>query len=191
MAFSGTGKVWMNGKIVDWADANIHVGIARHPLRIGRLRGRALLQDAEGIGVLPPRRAHAPAVRLGAHLPHGLRARLRSDDAGRGRHRQGQRPRRLLHPAADLSRLSRARRQSAALPGRRDDSRLGVGRLSRRRTRSNRAWTCASARGRAARRTRSRRWRSRSPTTRTPASSRWKRCSTATAKASRSTPTAT
>jgi branched-chain amino acid aminotransferase len=25
MAFSGTGKVWMNGKIVDWANANIHI----------------------------------------------------------------------------------------------------------------------------------------------------------------------
>ena len=30
MAFSGTGKVWMNGKLVDWADANIH--IASHAL---------------------------------------------------------------------------------------------------------------------------------------------------------------
>jgi len=26
MAFSGTGKVWMNGKIVDWANATIHIG---------------------------------------------------------------------------------------------------------------------------------------------------------------------
>ena len=25
MGFDGTGKVWMNGKIVDWKDANIHV----------------------------------------------------------------------------------------------------------------------------------------------------------------------
>ncbi len=25
MSFSGTGKVWMNGKIVDWANANIHI----------------------------------------------------------------------------------------------------------------------------------------------------------------------
>ena len=33
MAFSGTGKVWMNGKIVDWADANIH--IASHALHYG------------------------------------------------------------------------------------------------------------------------------------------------------------
>jgi branched-chain amino acid aminotransferase len=26
MAFSGTGKIWMNGTLVDWADATIHVG---------------------------------------------------------------------------------------------------------------------------------------------------------------------
>src|SRR5579871_684102 len=26
MAFSGTGKVWMNGKLVEWANATIHVG---------------------------------------------------------------------------------------------------------------------------------------------------------------------
>jgi branched-chain amino acid aminotransferase len=33
MAFSGTGKVWMNGKIVNWADATIHV--ASHVLHYG------------------------------------------------------------------------------------------------------------------------------------------------------------
>jgi branched-chain amino acid aminotransferase len=33
MAFSGTGKVWMNGKIVDWAHANIHV--ASHVIHYG------------------------------------------------------------------------------------------------------------------------------------------------------------
>jgi branched-chain amino acid aminotransferase len=33
MAFSGTGKVWMNGKIVDWADATIH--IASHVIHYG------------------------------------------------------------------------------------------------------------------------------------------------------------
>jgi branched-chain amino acid aminotransferase len=33
MAFSGTGKVWMNGKIVDWADATIHV--ASHVIHYG------------------------------------------------------------------------------------------------------------------------------------------------------------
>ncbi len=33
MAFSGTGKVWMNGKIVDWGDANIH--LASHVVHYG------------------------------------------------------------------------------------------------------------------------------------------------------------
>jgi branched-chain amino acid aminotransferase len=33
MGFSGTGKVWMNGKIVNWSDANIHV--ASHVIHYG------------------------------------------------------------------------------------------------------------------------------------------------------------
>src|SRR5262250_2024000 len=33
MAFPGTGKIWMNGKFVDWKDANIH--IATHVIHYG------------------------------------------------------------------------------------------------------------------------------------------------------------
>src|SRR5260221_7393258 len=33
MAFAGTGKIWMNGKLVDWADAKIHV--ASHVIHYG------------------------------------------------------------------------------------------------------------------------------------------------------------
>lgn len=33
MAFSGTGKIWMNGSLVDWKDANIH--IASHVVHYG------------------------------------------------------------------------------------------------------------------------------------------------------------
>jgi branched-chain amino acid aminotransferase len=33
MAFSGTGKIWMNGKLVEWKDANIH--IATHVIHYG------------------------------------------------------------------------------------------------------------------------------------------------------------
>lgn len=33
MAFSGTGKIWMNGSLVDWADAKIHV--ASHVIHYG------------------------------------------------------------------------------------------------------------------------------------------------------------
>ena len=44
MAFTGTGKIWMNGSLVDWADAKIHIALARRPLRQRRLRRRAVLQ---------------------------------------------------------------------------------------------------------------------------------------------------
>jgi branched-chain amino acid aminotransferase len=33
MSFSGTGKIWMNGKLINWADANIH--IASHVVHYG------------------------------------------------------------------------------------------------------------------------------------------------------------
>ena len=33
MAFAGTGKIWMNGTLVDWADAKIHV--ASHVIHYG------------------------------------------------------------------------------------------------------------------------------------------------------------
>ena len=33
MAFSGTGRIWMNGKLVDWKDATIHV--ASHVVHYG------------------------------------------------------------------------------------------------------------------------------------------------------------
>ena len=33
MAFSETGKIWMNGKLVDWKDATIHV--ATHAIHYG------------------------------------------------------------------------------------------------------------------------------------------------------------
>ena len=33
MAFSGSGKIWMNGSLVDWADAKIH--IASHVIHYG------------------------------------------------------------------------------------------------------------------------------------------------------------
>ncbi|MDP2054821.1 MAG: branched chain amino acid aminotransferase, partial [Acidobacteriota bacterium] len=33
MAFAGTGKIWMNGSLVDWQDATIHV--ASHALHYG------------------------------------------------------------------------------------------------------------------------------------------------------------
>ena len=71
MAFSGSGKIWMNGSLVDWADAKIHV--ASHVIHYGsaRLRGCALLRHAARLGLLPPGRPHAPPLRFREDLPHG------------------------------------------------------------------------------------------------------------------------
>ena len=41
-----TEKIWMNGELVDWADAKVHVGVARPALRLGRLRRHSLLRHA-------------------------------------------------------------------------------------------------------------------------------------------------
>ena len=134
MAFSGTGKVWMNGKIVDWADANIH--IASHVIHYGSavFEGARCYKTPKG----------SAFFRLDAHMRRlydsariyrmDYDVDLRGADAGRHRHGHRQRPRGVLHPPAHLPRLPHARRQSAALPGRSGDPGLGVGRLSRRRS---------------------------------------------------------
>ena len=80
MAFPGTGKIWMNGKLVDWAGRQDPHRVARRSLRQRRLRGRAVLRHAQGPGLLPAGRAHAAPDRLGPHLPDGrpLRSSRRS-----------------------------------------------------------------------------------------------------------------
>ncbi len=105
--------------------------VARHPLRHRRLRGCALLQDAEGIGRLPPRRSHRPPHQFRQDLPDGLAAGPAGLDEGDSRHHPRQRARRLLHPPDHLPRLPRARREPPALPCRGRDPGLGVERLPR------------------------------------------------------------
>ena len=58
MSFSGTGKVWMNGKLVDWADANIH--IASHVIHYGSavFEGARCYKTPKG----------SAFFRLGAHM---------------------------------------------------------------------------------------------------------------------------
>ena len=58
MSFSGTGKVWMNGKIVNWADANIH--IATHIIHYGSgvFEGARCYKTPKG----------SAFFRLGAHM---------------------------------------------------------------------------------------------------------------------------
>ena len=58
MAFTGTGKVWMNGVLVDWADAKIHV--ASHVIHYGSavFEGARCYETKHG----------AACFRLGAHM---------------------------------------------------------------------------------------------------------------------------
>ena len=191
MAFPGTGKIWMNGSLVDWNGREDPRRVPRRALRQRRLRRRAVLRHGQRPGLLPARRAHAAAARLGPHLPDGVA--LRPADADRRGHRSdpGQRVPRLLHPPADLPRLRLARRQPDAVPGGRRHHAVGMGRLLHE----------GSDRGRPRRQDLdlgadraehdARRWPRAWPTTPTRSSSRWRRWSTATPKASRSTPRAT
>ena len=58
MAFAGTGKIWMNGKLVEWKDANIHV--ASHVIHYGSgvFEGARVYDTPKGSAIL----------RLDAHM---------------------------------------------------------------------------------------------------------------------------
>ena len=80
-----TEKIWMNGELVDWDDAHVHVGAHGLHYGTGRLRGHPLLRHAEGPGGLPAHRPHAAPARLGAADRHGdpvlgRRARAATND---------------------------------------------------------------------------------------------------------------
>ncbi len=190
MAFTGTGKIWMNGSLVDWADAKIH--IASHVIHYGS----AVFEGARCYDT--PR--GSACFQLDAHMrrlfdsakiyrmePLVDRPTL---TGGRARHDPRQRLQGVLHPADRLSRLPHARRQPVGLPGRFGHPHVGVGCLSRQGSpgaRRRRRGQLVDARGAEHLSRRSRRAR---PTTPTRSSSRCRRLPTATAKASRSTPPA-
>ena len=131
MAFPGTGKIWMNGKLVDWKDATIH--IASHVVHYGSavFEGARCYETPKG----------SACFRLDAHmrrLQHSAkiyRMEYPLDLARLGRRRARHDPREpvegVLHPADRLSRLRDARRESAPLSGRRGDHAVGMGRVPR------------------------------------------------------------
>ena len=119
MSFENVKKVWMNGKLVDFADAKIP--IFTHALHYGSgvFEGERCYDTARGSAIF----------RLDEHLdrlfwsakiyrmaiPFTDRGAARGDARGRAREwLQG-----LLHPAARLSRVWLARRQPVPEPGRR------------------------------------------------------------------------
>ena len=112
----GTGKVWMNGALVRLGRREDSRRLARRPLRHGRLRGGALLSDAEGRGLLPPRRSRRPAARFREDLPHGFAAQPRRLGRRRFSTRFARTRWRPARPAADVSRLQPAGGQSVPCP---------------------------------------------------------------------------
>ena len=52
MAFPGTGKIWMNGKLVEWKDATIH--IASHVIHYGSGASRALSRTCRSCAAATP-----------------------------------------------------------------------------------------------------------------------------------------
>ncbi len=140
MAFAGTGKIWMNGKLVDWKDATIHV--ASHVIHYGSgvFEGARCYDTPKGSAIL---RLDAHMARLVASAKiYRMDSPLRPRPSSKRRSLETdsrQRLQGLLHPPADVSRLQRARRQPAALPGRCGHHGLGMGHLSRgRRARKGR-----------------------------------------------------
>ena len=124
-------KIWMNGALVNWPDARVHVlrtacttaprcsraSAPTTPRAAPRSSGSATTCAARAVGRDVP---HAPAVHARRDPPGGPR----------GHHRQ--RARRLLHPADRAARLRHDGPVPARGAGRRGDGRVGVGRLPRR-----------------------------------------------------------
>ena len=62
--------IWMNGELVAWEDAKVHVLTHAPALRHRRVRGHARVRDRARHGDLPPRRAPRPALQVGRALLH-------------------------------------------------------------------------------------------------------------------------
>ena len=70
MAIQATEKIWHNGKLIPWKDAQIHV--MAHVINYGSsvFEGIRCYAPARQAGHLPASRPHAEAHRFGQDLPH-------------------------------------------------------------------------------------------------------------------------
>ena len=140
MPITPTEKIWMNGELVAWDDAQIH--ILTHTLHYGMgvFEGIRAYETDDGPGRVPPHRPHRAAATtrrqiLMMELPYSVDELVAGHQGHRARHRAAV----VLHPADRLLRLRRDGPQHAAVLGRRGHRLLAVGRLPRRRRRSPRA----------------------------------------------------
>ena len=126
-----TEKIWMNGELVDWADARSTSARTASTTARG-LRGHPLLRDAARAGRLPADRPHQAAPQLGTAALHG--AALHVEELPAATHEligANGLPECYVRPIAfygygDLG-VSTARQ-----PGRRRDHELALGRVPRR-----------------------------------------------------------
>ena len=129
-----TEKIWMNGELVDWDDAQIHV--LTHTLHYGTgvFEGIRAYETVAGPGGVPPHRAHRAAVPTRAQimmmeipytvdeLVEATKETVRLDRAAG-----------VLHPADRVLRLRRDGAQHAAVHGRRAIACWPWGAVPRRR----------------------------------------------------------
>ena len=127
-----TAKIWMNGELVDWADATVHVGVHGLHYGTGAFEGIRAYETPRGPAVFRLadhlQRLHDSARLLYMDIPFTVEE-LRDRDA---RPRARERPPGLLPPADRLLRLRLARRAHARQPGRDGDHELALGRVPRR-----------------------------------------------------------
>ena len=127
-----TEKIWMNGELVDWADAKVHVGVHGLHYGSGVFEGIRCYDTPKGPAVFRlgdhMQRLHNSAQLLYMEIPFSV------DDLRDGVQRADRRQRaaRVLHPPDRVLRLRRARRRGARQPGRDRDHELAVGHLPRR-----------------------------------------------------------
>ena len=123
---AGDKKIWMNGELVDWADATIHVGTHALHYGSGVFEGIRAYETDEGHRRLPSHRAHAAAARLGeAPLPGAsvLGRRAEGGDLGPHRRQRAARPAtsgrsRSAATASSASRRATTRSTSRSCRGR-------------------------------------------------------------------------
>jgi branched-chain amino acid aminotransferase len=112
-----TAKIWMNGELVDWADATVHVGVHGLHYGTGAFEGIRAYETERGPAVFRLadhlQRLHDSARLLYMDVPYTVEE-LRSATADR------------------VLRLRLARRPHARQPGRDRDHELAVGCLPRR-----------------------------------------------------------
>ena len=127
-----TEKIWMNGELVDWADARVHVGAHGLHYGTGVFEGIRCYDTERGPAVFRLQehlvRLHTSAGLIYMELPYSvdeLRAACFETIGVNGLDR-------VLPPADRVLRVRRAGRAHGDEPGGRRDHELAMGRLSRR-----------------------------------------------------------